>query len=207
MLLLAVTFPTFTLWQMTLRLGCATLAGAIIGIERELRGRPAGLRTTILATVAAAVGIIFSIAVFGQDGSRVAQGFVIGIGFLGSGVIVHRGASVTGLTTAAVLWLATILGLVFGAGQYALGCLAITLTLLILVALRWTEGWLPREWHGTLVVTVQMSGLSDAEIRQKVESLHVDVKHVCLEYDLDAKQRTVRCLVKHHRRHHFQVSE
>src|SRR5690349_11606932 len=116
----ALTTTTLTFPQVALRLGCAAAAGAIIGVERELRGRPAGLRTTILACIAAAVGTIFSAATFGQDGSRVAQGFVIGIGFLGSGVIVHRGASVTGLTTAAVLWIATILGMVFGTGQFAL---------------------------------------------------------------------------------------
>src|SRR5206468_10407744 len=79
--------------------------------------------------------------------------------------------------------------------------------MVMLVGLRWSEHLIPREWHGTLVITVQMSGLSDAELRQRIESLHVSLKRLCLEYDLDAKQRTIRCDVKHHRRHRFQVAE
>jgi putative Mg2+ transporter-C (MgtC) family protein len=198
---------TLTFGQMLLRLGCAVGAGAVIGVEREVRGRPAGLRTTMLTCVAAAVGAIFAAATFPEGASRVTQGVLTGMGFLGSGVIVRQGLNVRGLTTAAVLWLATILGATFGTGQFVLGWGALAMAMAILVALRWSEDWLPREWHGTLVVTVQMSGLSDAELRQRIESLHVRVKRICLEYDLDAKQRTIRCEVKHHRRHPFHVAE
>ena len=193
--------------QATLRLIAAAGAGAAFGIEREIRGRPAGLRTTMLTTLAAAAAMVFAEQTFGDSASRLSQGLITGIGFLGAGTITRHESLVHGLTTAAVVWAATILGMTFGAGLWSLGWLTLGVSLLILLPLRGCEKWLPREWHGRFIITVQMSGITDAEIKQRLEAAQVKVKHVCLEYDLEAKQRTMRCEIKHRRQHLFQVAE
>jgi putative Mg2+ transporter-C (MgtC) family protein len=192
------------------RLLAAAGAGALLGLEREIRGRPAGLRTTMLVCFSAAAVLLFVQGMTGGDSaatSRVTQGVVTGIGFLGAGVITRRGTLVHGLTTAAVIWIATILGLTFGAGLWDYGAFGVAVTLLILISLRRCEGWLTREWHGTFTITVQMSGVTDVEIRQRLEAAKVKVKNVCLQYDFEAKQRTLRCDIKHGRKHLFDVTE
>jgi putative Mg2+ transporter-C (MgtC) family protein len=204
-MILLLGHVTFT--QATLRVLAAAGAGAAFGLEREIRGRPAGLRTTMITTFAAAAAMIFAEQALGDSASRFAQGLITGIGFLGAGTITRHESLVHGLTTAAVVWTATIIGMTFGAGLWSLGVLSLALTLLILLPLRACEKWLPREWHGTFVITVQLAGITDAEIKQRLEAAHVKVKHVCLEYDLEAKQRTLRCDIKHRKQHLFQVAE
>ena len=196
--------------EMLVRLILACVAGGIIGLEREMRGRAAGLRTTLLTCVAAAVAIIGAEQIFGGHGdgsSRVMQGVLTGIGFLGAGAINREGRQVHGLTTAAVLWIATILGMTFGAGQWQFGLLGVGLTMFILVVLRKLETSLRRDWIGTIGVTVQMAGISDTEIKHRLEAAGLHVKHVSLDYDLDAKQRTMRCELKCHKDHMFQMAE
>src|SRR3954467_13173280 len=110
-----------------LRLGAAFLASFIIGWERQSHGRPAGLRTTILSCVAAAVAMVISELVFVQAGAmpgvsswrpdpaRLGAGILTGIGFLGGGAILKHSDYVLGVTTAATLWFTTVVGLAFGA--------------------------------------------------------------------------------------------
>jgi putative Mg2+ transporter-C (MgtC) family protein len=133
---------TLTLQEVLLRLGVAMLVGATLGINRDLRDKPAGLRTLSLVTLGSSLLTIVSIefAVMSQPMdvgalSRVAQGIITGIGFLGAGVIL-RGespASVQGLTTAASIWLAACLGIACGAGQWVLALIALALTMFVLV--------------------------------------------------------------------------
>ncbi len=118
-----------------LRLALAGVLGGLIGLERELREREAGLRTHLLVAVGAA---LFTIAgAYGFDASnvdptRVAAQIVTGIGFLGAGAIIRQGFSVRGLTTAATLWVVAAVGLAAGAGYYS-G--AVITTALVLIAL------------------------------------------------------------------------
>ncbi len=119
-----------------LGLGLATLAGALIGAEREYRDRAAGFRTIIFICVGAALFTIVSHAIalaHDKDPTRIAANVVSGVGFLGAGVILRDGGRVMGLTTAAIIWLAAALGLGFGAGQYGLALAATGLTLVVLV--------------------------------------------------------------------------
>ena len=106
-----------------LRLGAAVLMGAIIGLDRELRGKPAGLRTVALVALGSAVFVLTAAGEGNPDStSRVVQGIVTGIGFLGAGTIIRGQTeeSVKGLTTAASIWLAAAAGIACGLAQWAL---------------------------------------------------------------------------------------
>ncbi|MBI2395554.1 MAG: MgtC/SapB family protein [Deltaproteobacteria bacterium] len=136
----------------TFRLFVAVFLGALIGIEREERGKPAGLRTHVLITMASA-----SFALLAErlattqvlhDSTRMLQGIIVGVGFIGAGAIVRDRQSneVHGLTTASAIWTATAIGVAVGMGWLALGALTAVFALAINVGLAWVE----RRWlrHG-----------------------------------------------------------
>lgn len=131
-----------------LRLGAAALAGAVLGVNRDLRGKPAGLRTHALVTLSSAIAMVAiqEIALgAGQAGvdaaSRVIQGLVTGIGFLGAGVILHAQGEVRGLTSAATIWIAAVLGIAYGSAHWIAGTTGLALTLIVLVFGGSVEGW------------------------------------------------------------------
>ena len=118
-----------------LRLLLAAALGAAIGYQRERAGKPAGLRTHILICLGAALFTVASIYGFGpaSDPSRVAAGVLVGVGFLGAGVIMRTGEGiVAGLTTAATMWAVAGIGLAAGAGLYIASAVAVALMLIIL---------------------------------------------------------------------------
>lgn len=127
--------------EAAIRLGSALLIGALFGLNRDLRGKPAGLRTHALVSLGSALATIMVLG--GPDRvmaaepnaiGRVVQGILTGIGFLGAGVILRDPAGhVTGLTTAATIWLSAVLGIVCGLGYWALMGLGFVFTLLILL--------------------------------------------------------------------------
>jgi len=117
------------------RLAVAALLGAIIGLERELRHKPAGLRTNIFICFGAAMFTVLSnqlAAGFGGDHTRIAAQIIPGIGFIGAGSILHARGSITGLTTAATLFVVASVGMAAGGGLYIT---AIFATAVILIAL------------------------------------------------------------------------
>jgi putative Mg2+ transporter-C (MgtC) family protein len=120
------------------RLSAAVLVGAVIGFDRELRGKPAGLRTVALVSLGAAVFVLTALDDSGANSdstSRVIQGIVTGIGFLGAGSII-RGQTedaVRGLTTAASVWLAAAAGIACGLAQWSLVACASAFGVLILL--------------------------------------------------------------------------
>ena len=120
------------------RLGSAVLAGAILGINRDLHHKPAGLRTHSLVSLGSAVVVVVVASISGADAdavARVIQGLVTGVGFIGAGVILHHDAEnrVVGLTTAASIWVAAALGTACGVGAWTIAVLALGLTLAVLV--------------------------------------------------------------------------
>jgi putative Mg2+ transporter-C (MgtC) family protein len=122
------------------RCGMAALCGAMIGLERELKKKAAGFRTNILICVGAAiymcVGLLLVNAGGAQgDPARIAAQVVTGIGFLGAGCIIQAGGRVTGLTTAATIWVVASIGLVAGAGFPLLAFIAAVMVLITLVVL------------------------------------------------------------------------
>ena len=138
------------LWQQVLvKLLVAAALGAVVGAEREVSGKPAGLRTTILICVGSALFTHLSVSIgeigkatTGQpygDVTRIAAQIVAGIGFLGAGAILHAGGSVLGLTTAATIWAVAAIGMAAGAGEFMEAASATALVTLVLVALRPAE--------------------------------------------------------------------
>jgi putative Mg2+ transporter-C (MgtC) family protein len=121
--------------EMALRLLLATVLGGAIGLQRELSGKEAGLRTNMLIALGAALLTVLSIYAFpGSDPSRLAAGIATGIGFIGAGVILHRsGGAVVGLTTAATIFAVAGIGIATGAGKYLISIVATVLVLAILL--------------------------------------------------------------------------
>ncbi len=167
------------------KLCIAALLGGILGLEREIHGRPAGLRTHLLVSLGAAVFMILSPIVAGWDKTppgdpgRIAAQIVSGIGFLGAGAIVKEGVSVRGLTTAACLWVAAAIGMLAGAGFYLSAGTVTIIAIIALVMLPWAEIILKKHSYRVLeIVTpldVDVSDLLQAVKEQKVRILRCDM--------------------------------
>jgi putative Mg2+ transporter-C (MgtC) family protein len=139
--------PTLSGWEALARLGVAGGLGAVIGFERELRDREAGIRTHLLVSMGSALFTIVSAFGFHEflanggsvvraDPTRIAAQIVTGIGFLGAGAIIREGLSVRGLTTAATLWVVAAIGMASGAGYYGPAVATTALTIFALWPLR-----------------------------------------------------------------------
>lgn len=151
-------FTEMPLEAAVIRLVAALLLGMVMGIEREVHGRPAGLRTHGLVSVGAALFTMLSIGMIGQrsDPGRIAAGVVTGIGFLGAGTIMRYGFSVYGLTTAASIWAAAAVGMTCGVGWLPAAIVATALILLTLALLRPVSiGIRPKAADTTIGVTTQ----------------------------------------------------
>lgn len=136
------------------RLLLALLAGGIIGIERAFHGREAGFRTHSLVCVSSSLLMLLMayqwylipqqfIDTIRTDPTRMAQGIMTGIGFLGAGVIIKEGLTVRGLTTAASIWMTASIGIVIGLGFYYPAIVATVITVITLSMFRWIESMLP----------------------------------------------------------------
>ncbi len=131
----------------------AVIAGGVIGLERSYHGRPAGFRTHTLVCVASSLLMLVMLfqskwlgateGTIQTDPTRMAQGIMTGIGFLGAGVIFKEGFSVRGLTTAASIWITSAIGILFGIGFYFPAIVATVLTLGVLSVFRRIEAGLP----------------------------------------------------------------
>jgi len=127
--------------ELAIRLGAATLVGAVIGLNRDLHGKPAGVRTHSIVTLGAAVSAMMALTTGlgtatadANAISRVVQGILTGIGFLGAGVIFRDpNGHVSGLTSAATIWMSAALGIVCGLGQWKILFIAIGLSLTVLL--------------------------------------------------------------------------
>jgi putative Mg2+ transporter-C (MgtC) family protein len=133
--------------EIILRLGVATLAGGLIGLNRDLHGKPIGLKTLALVSLATAMLLVLVHSdedkIVSDAGSRVMQGILTGIGFLGAGVIVHaqHHFRVHGLTSAACTWFAACVGIVCGAGQWPIVAIALAIAFTLLIVGRRIERW------------------------------------------------------------------
>lgn len=146
------------------RLLLALLAGGIIGIERAYHGREAGFRTHTLVCVSATLLMLLMafqwqfipteyIDTIRTDPTRMAQGIMTGIGFLGAGVIIKEGLSVRGLTTAASIWMTASIGIVIGLGFYFPAALATIITVTILSFFRMFERWIPSQKYAKFSIS------------------------------------------------------
>src|SRR5215510_7834989 len=137
------------------RLGVATLAGGVIGLDRDLHGKPIGLKTLGIVGLSTATVVLLAVE-FAEPGkitdaaSRIIQGILTGIGFLGAGVIVRESDRfrVRGLTSAACTFLAACLGIACGAGQWLIIAIALAIAFLVLTVGHGTERWIHRTLGG-----------------------------------------------------------
>lgn len=125
-------------WSVVVRLGLAVTCGSIIGLNRYLYRKDAGMRTNALVALGAAMATIVVMDAHDSDSqalSRVLQGLLTGVGFIGAGVIMREasGKHVRGLTTAASIWISAIVGIAMGAGDYSVGVIGLAFALLALV--------------------------------------------------------------------------
>lgn len=174
----------------------ALTAGALIGLERSYHGRPAGFRTHALVCLASSMLMLVALyqpqwyPQFGGteirlDPTRMAQGIMTGIGFLGAGVIMKEGLSVRGLTTAASIWLTAAVGILYGIGLYFSALLATGLALGVLSLFRWIERKIPVRHHARCVLSFPLDDPIPEAHLQELFARH-DVKASTLGYKIDA---------------------
>ncbi|MDA0178858.1 MgtC/SapB family protein [Solirubrobacter phytolaccae] len=143
---------TISLLDITLRLALVVVLCGAIGLERETRDQPAGVRTHVLVGMGAAVFTLISAYGFSDfaqpgapiDPTRIAAQVVTGVGFLGAGAIIHQGMAVRGLTTAAAVWISAAIGMAAGIGFYSLALAGTALVLVALIIFRHIRTWLLR---------------------------------------------------------------
>ena len=180
--------------EISLRLLIALICGGLVGLERSYHARPAGFRTHTLVCLASALLMLvtvyeaqwFSARGMGRvtvDPTRMAQGIMTGIGFLGAGVIMKEGLSVRGLTTAASIWITAAIGILVGIGFYFPAALALALTLGTLSMFRWIEAKMPSQQYAELTVQfARDSAMSEADLRELVSALEFTIAN--LQYRL-----------------------
>ena len=183
-----------TLTDFIIRLGSALLIGIALGLEREKRGRAAGLRTTTLVAFASGLAMVLSewlptanvaAGTFGGDPARLAAGVLTGIGFLGAGVIIRQDTLIRGVTTAAVLWTACILGLAAGSGAIALAWCATGVVLVILMGLPFLERRMDNDGYVTVTITMAAPGVPIAHIARILALHRLTVLTTSLDRDGD----------------------
>jgi len=185
--------------EMVIRLLLGAVFGGIVGFERHAHGRAAGFRTHLLVCVASVLAMIVSeyyhyLSLFDPsyvraDPGRIAAGAITGIGFIGAGVIVKMGFNVQGLTTAACVWIVSIIGLSLGSGLYVAGTTGFVITYLAL--------WLLRQWEERMpglsykFVTVLMQGMGDEEcINSAIKQCGALIEKTDYERDLEHEEST-----------------
>jgi putative Mg2+ transporter-C (MgtC) family protein len=183
-----------------LRLLLAVLAGALIGLERTYHGRPAGFRTHTLVCTASSLLMLFTVyqweLIAGApletvriDPTRMAQGIMTGIGFLGAGAIMKDKVTVRGLTTAASIWMTASIGIIIGMGFHFAALLAVVLALMTLSFFRWVEAITPGLHYARLTVRfVRDARLSEKELHDLFRLHHTT--SASLSYHLEKEGRT-----------------
>ena len=197
---LAANLPTLDWPEVLLRVALAAVLGGVLGLERELREREAGLRTHLLVAVGSALFTIVSAygfhaflasgaSVVRADPTRIAAQIVTGIGFLGAGAIIRQGLSIRGLTTAATLWVVAAIGLAAGAGYYSAAVITTVVALVALWPLRALAFRIVRRFRGeTGLLLVQLpAGESPASVIDAIERADARIETIELGQEGDRR--------------------
>jgi putative Mg2+ transporter-C (MgtC) family protein len=171
-----------------IRLLVAALLGGVIGMERETRGRAAGLRTHLLVASGSASIMIVAL--------HLAAGAITGIGFLGAGVIVKTGGRVHGLTTAASVWVVSAMGLAVGAGWYTMAVGVTAVALGALWGLGKVERYVPTHRFHRLTVTLPVAHADLGQLERILQARGLSVTYACMEFDRMAQRVTYRLRLK-----------
>jgi putative Mg2+ transporter-C (MgtC) family protein len=190
-----------------LRLLLTVLAGGLLGADRSRNGHPAGLRTVLLVTLAASVAMIQANLLIPTNGKppnsyvvmdlmRLPLGILTGVGFIGAGAIVRRGDIVLGITTAATLWFATVVGLCLGGGQLILGSVAAVLGYFTLTAFRSVENRIELYQPATLVVVTTDQALTPADLRARLDAARFHIRSFSIDRSPAEQRQSIRCEVR-----------
>lgn len=173
-------------------------------MERSRTGHPAGLRTTLLVTLAASVAMIQMNLLMPTNGKppdsyavmdlmRLPLGILTGVGFIGAGAIVRKNELVIGLTTAATMWFATVIGLCLGGGQLILGSVSTVIGLIVLWGLRFVESKLELYRPAHLKIAVAGDRLSAEDLRNKLRGAEFKIKSLSMMHSIAENIRTFDC--------------
>jgi putative Mg2+ transporter-C (MgtC) family protein len=193
--------------QILVHLAAALVAGGAIGMERSFHGRPAGFRTHALVCLASTLLMLLTVFqerwfhgtgdVVRIDPTRMAQGIMTGIGFLGAGVIFKEGISVRGLTTAASIWVTAAIGVLVGAGMYFPAFAGAIATLGVLAAFRWIENRVPSHRFAHHRVRFDRENvMSEAELRELLARNGFQVSVVAYRLTEDGRQFEYRMTIR-----------
>lgn len=202
------------------RLLIALLAGGLIGLERAYTGRPAGLRTHALVCMASSLLMLLTVFqwellsnvpldTLRVDPTRMAQGVMTGIGFLGAGVIMKEKFTIRGLTTAASIWITASIGIILGMGFYSAGILATVLTLIILSFFGWMEKRIPSRVYSRLVVRFKTrTVMKRQELHELVKQFKIQGSNPSYKWEEDERYLEYRMnLVTSHANNYQQLAD
>jgi putative Mg2+ transporter-C (MgtC) family protein len=193
--------------QIALRIALTFIAGALLGIERSRSGHFAGLRTTLLVTLAASVSMIQMNLLIPTNGKphdsyavmdlmRLPLGILTGVGFIGAGAILRKNEMILGITTAATLWFATVVGLCLGGGQLILGSVSTLLGFSVLWGLRKFERRIEHRQLAALTLTLTSDFPGPETLRAQLERAHFRIKSISVAHDLRRNTKIYDCQVR-----------
>jgi putative Mg2+ transporter-C (MgtC) family protein len=199
--------PTLDWHDIALRLGLALAAGMLVGLNRGEHGRPAGLRTTMMVCLAAAIAMLLANLLLNTVGKqpnsfvnidpmRLPLGILTGMGFIGAGAVLRRRDMVIGITTAATLWFVTVVGLCFGSGQFLLGTAATILALIVLEGLWYVDRLLRQDRHATLVMILNPEGPTPDDISLMLKAAGFWIASCAVAYSQKSQRRRLACEVR-----------
>ena len=190
------------------RIAAAVLVGGLIGFERTFHGRPAGFRTHALVCVASSMLMLVTVyqhewmvagplEAIRTDPTRMAQGIMTGIGFLGAGVIFKEGLTVRGLTTAASIWLTAAIGILVGIGFYWAATVGTAAAIIILSAFRFIEMRLPSEFYAHHVLKFARDAvMEEDELRALIGSHGFSIANLSYRLDENEKSFEYRMVIR-----------
>ncbi len=194
--------------EILFRLVLAAILGAIVGFEREVHGRPAGIRTYLILCLGSALimvlseylsyGLVIKISpdILRVDPGRIAAQALTGIGFLGAGVILRYRDTIRGLTTAACVWVVCAIGLAIGAGFYLYGSVVAGVTVVSLVGIKFFERRLKKDWYQEMTIVSQDLAGQFSRIQEVISKHASEVVNFGISKDLDKQEVTASFLLR-----------
>ncbi|MES2680187.1 MAG: MgtC/SapB family protein [Bacteroidota bacterium] len=196
------------IYDNSIKLLVSLVLGALIGAEREYKGRNIGFRTIILITLGSTLFTILSFILGGDnDPSRIASNIVTGVGFLGAGAIFRDGASVRGVTTASIIWISAAIGMACGIAQYEFAILVTGTVLLVLLGFAGVQKFIDR-YNQELVYRITIP--NDLEFKEGLEKIFKELKlravwishtkvneELVMEYEISGSQTNHNKLIRH----------
>ena len=207
-----MTMASHITWtDVVLRLAVTVIVGIVVGYNRSEHGKAAGMRTTVLVCLAASIAMIQVNLLLPMSGRgpasfvmndlmRLPLGILTGVGFIGGGAILRRDNIIVGVTTAATLWLVTVVGLCIGGGQISLALAGTLLALGALWGLRALEDRMLREHRARFSIDVGGTGPTEAQIRRRLEQAGLSIVSVRSVLCRNGKRRELQFELSHMRR-------